>query len=165
MPPPPSPQYSPMGHAIIEPPHLSENLRAPLAAAALPVAMPLGKYHPSNYKNKVKIPEKLVAQTASAAGQSKHGRKNSDIKKKLQQYQRDMVEQAAMAGRMQIPGMKPISPRLLPLNSPGPVTPIELEESGGYLAVGTKSGLPSASPLEVLVTASNPKGQESYTTI
>jgi len=104
--------------------------------------MPLGKYHPSNYKNKVKIPEKLVVtQPASTTNQPKHHRKNSEVKKKLQQYQRDMVEQATIAGRMQISGTRPISPRLLPLDSPGPVTPMELEEKErqGYLSGGMGS--------------------------
>ena len=35
-------------------------------------------------------------------------------------------------------GSKPISPRLLPLGSPGPITPFELEESSetGYVVAG-----------------------------
>lgn len=51
-----------------------------------------------------------------------------------------MVEQAAAAAHMSIPGSKPISPRLLPLLSPGPVTPMELEERDGYLVAGAPSG-------------------------
>ena len=31
---------------------------------------------------------------------------------------------------------KPLSPRLAPLGSPGPVTPMSLESSDGYLALG-----------------------------
>jgi hypothetical protein len=34
--------------------------------------------------------------------------------------------------------VKPTSPILLPLGSPGPITPLELEESGGYLAAGVR---------------------------
>ena len=48
------------------------------------------------------------------------------------------MDQAALAGRMPFPGAKPVSPRLLPLGSPGPVTPMELEESAGYLGAGAK---------------------------
>lgn len=76
-------------------------------------------------------------------GQEKphHSRNKSDIRKKLQQYQRDMVEQAALAGRMTVPGTgKPPSPRLAPLGSPGPVTPMELEERAGYLIAGARAG-------------------------
>lgn len=33
---------------------------------------------------------------------------------------------------------KPTSPRLVPLGSPGPVTPLELEAEEGYLAAGIR---------------------------
>lgn len=59
------------------------------------------------------------------------------IKKKLLQYQQDMREQAAMAARLQIPVRQPRSPKLLPLGSPGPVTPWELDgEANGYPGFG-----------------------------
>lgn len=32
--------------------------------------------------------------------------------------------------------VKPMSPRLVPMGSPGPVTPLLLEEEGGYLVAG-----------------------------
>lgn len=54
-----------------------------------------------------------------------------------------MIEQARMVHASVVaspaasaPGSKPISPRLLPLGSPGPITPFELEESSGYLIAG-----------------------------
>lgn len=51
-----------------------------------------------------------------------------------------MVEQAAIAGKMSMPGPKPVSPRLMPLGSPGPVTPMQLEDSAGYMgALGEKA--------------------------
>lgn len=37
------------------------------------------------------------------------------------------------------PVTKPTSPRLLPLGSPGPVTPLELEGADGYLTAGVKT--------------------------
>lgn len=59
------------------------------------------------------------------------------IKKKLMQYQQDMREQAASAARLQIPNRQPRSPKLLPLGSPGPVTPWELDgEANGYPGFG-----------------------------
>lgn len=99
-----------------------------------------GKYHPSNYKNsgtttavtsapgtQMSVPTFLPNTSNSA----------KDIRKKLQQYQRDMVEQAALAARLSVPGREPISPRLGPLGSPGPVTPWELDgENDGYLERG-----------------------------
>jgi hypothetical protein len=49
-----------------------------------------------------------------------------------------MIEQARHAS-LSTQSIKPISPRLLPLVSPGPVTPIELEESAEYLVAGSQS--------------------------
>ena len=45
-----------------------------------------------------------------------------------------------MISRAQSPGGmdKPTSPRLEPLGSPGPVTPLELEGDGGYLMAGSR---------------------------
>lgn len=87
-------------------------------------------------------------------------RPEGDARQKLQQYQRDMVAQATLAARkimggkeessLSTPGFPsqgmpvsapatadPSSPRLRPLGSPGPVTPMELESSAGsYLDKG-----------------------------
>jgi hypothetical protein len=140
---------------------LAEPFRAP-APAPDPVlaGVPLGKYHPQNYKKPVKIPEKLAPLVQATASQGRnhghghgHSRKKSDVKKKLQQYQRDMVHQAAMGGHVPLPGGKPISPRLLPLSSPGPVTPMELEEgvAPGYL--GARSGPNHAEMVAAMIRA------------
>lgn len=73
---------------------------------------------------------------------------DSGAKHRLQQYQRDMIAQAALAasevlggtanlGGSMVRGQKPVAPRLLPLGSPGPVTPIDLEGGGdSYLTRG-----------------------------
>jgi hypothetical protein len=75
-----------------------------------------------------------------------HERKTSDVKRKLQQYQRDMIVQARMSAANSIAGVatekkEPISPRLLPAGSPGPITPLELEMDGeeGYLVAGWRA--------------------------
>ena len=47
---------------------------------------------------------------------------------------------AAARSSTPIPTESPKSPRLVPLGSPGPVTPLQLEsEDGGYLAVRTST--------------------------
>lgn len=100
---------------------------------------------------------------------SSHTRTESEAQRRLQQYQRDMIAQTALAARqvlgrveaskavslaaiaslhgapvksMQlggtvISGPNPAAPKLEPLGSPGPVTPMELEggESVGYLGL------------------------------
>jgi hypothetical protein len=49
-------------------------------------------------------------------------------------YQQQLVANAARQARG--PAANPSSPRLNPLDSPGPVTPMELEGAGGYLTAG-----------------------------
>lgn len=162
----------------------------PLGAVDNP--LPVGKYYPSNYErthqsppsscpkdsisrsqfrpspaiapSSVQSDSQLLAQPTDRS--SVH---DSDAKRKLQQYQRDMVAQAQLAANQVLGGgsristtlssagtlhgvsmaslrhlagpgsQKPLSPRLLPLGSPGPVTPMDLEGgpqaggSGGYL--------------------------------
>ncbi|KAF7899762.1 hypothetical protein EAF00_004098 [Botryotinia globosa] len=133
---------------------------------ALPetLVIPKGKYYPSNYKpsptsplpapltsipssmlngGNLQLPPKSQRQKPS---NPHHQRKSSDVKRKLQKYQKDMIAQARMVHASVVstpgesaPGSKPISPRLLPLGSPGPITPFELEESSGYLIAGQMS--------------------------
>ncbi|KAJ8128024.1 hypothetical protein O1611_g5613 [Lasiodiplodia mahajangana] len=131
--------------------------------------LPMGKYYPSNYERrkdekKGKHRPKTSDSTTSSSSKSEvpvphitqpsttgHSRNESEAKRRLQQYQRDMIAQATIAlnrgsateaalGPIRSLGftnmIKPSKPRLAPLGSPGPVTPMELEGSaGGYLEV------------------------------
>lgn len=137
-----------------------------------PLVKPIGKYHPSNYKSPnstevsspaLAIPDSVQGgkrrnreKNAVASGMGGHGRTNSDVTRKIQQYQRDMISQAqALAAKNSMNGSptdrrvsgrgekrQPTSPRILPAGSPGPITPLELEEEAGeeegYLAAGTR---------------------------
>jgi hypothetical protein len=122
--------------------------------------MPMGKYHPSNFrvvspahheKPSISAPPMPPASlsipiaTGSARGKSKanpgHERQPSDVKRKIQEYQKSMMVQAKMAstGQIKVVPSKPDSPRLIPLGSPGPITPFELEnEQAGYLIGGSR---------------------------
>ncbi|KAL7621214.1 hypothetical protein AAE478_008531 [Parahypoxylon ruwenzoriense] len=133
--------------------------------------LPMGKYYPSNYKKRkeekrsrqqgrpptsepaVPISSKSESQVSTTRDASTiptgHLRNESEAKRRLQQYQRDMIAQATLAltggnvsaatlGSLRTIGFtsmsKPSKPRLVPLGSPGPVTPMELEGPGdGYL--------------------------------
>ncbi|PBP16088.1 hypothetical protein BUE80_DR013208 [Diplocarpon rosae] len=140
----------------------------PTFSPAVPdtLRIPRGKYHPSNYKSPaapgVATPPShpraarplthlalpLSAAAAAAANprrdrpdRPQHDRKSSEVQRKLQQYQRDMIAQArdaASSTRAKNRERAPISPRLLPLGSPGPITPFELEEADGYLVAGSR---------------------------
>lgn len=131
--------------------------------------LPMGKYYPSNYENRNGSQANLrpLAGTMSSnIGPDSHAipcttsqsNPETELRRKLQQYQRDMIAQASMAANELLsssaksgdkPGIslnslpirdsrfsatgshKPLSPRLLPLGSPGPVTPMDLESIGG----------------------------------
>lgn len=86
------------------------------------------------------------------------GRPDSEAKTRLLQYQRDMITQAQLAKqRLEDGGVAglhgassqrlqktntprgPISPRLQPLGSPGPVTPLALEGADGYLSARSRA--------------------------
>ncbi|KAI1493207.1 hypothetical protein F5X96DRAFT_677238 [Biscogniauxia mediterranea] len=131
--------------------------------------MPMGKYYPSNYekrkddKRRAHGARPLASDSASSnisksdsqvptfkeSPTMNHSRNESEAKRRLQQYQRDMIAQATLAlngGNVNAAALsslrtmgfsnmsKPSKPRLAPLGSPGPVTPMELEGSeDGYI--------------------------------
>ncbi|KAI1771647.1 hypothetical protein F4818DRAFT_198293 [Hypoxylon cercidicola] len=133
--------------------------------------LPMGKYYPSNYVKR-KEEKRSKQQTLRPSSSSPvspvgsksetqvpttrdipaigHSRNESEAKRRLQQYQRDMIAQATLAlngGNMNAATLNslrtigftsmsnnPSKPRLVPLGSPGPVTPMELEGAeDGYL--------------------------------
>ncbi|KAK2771306.1 hypothetical protein CKAH01_14366 [Colletotrichum kahawae] len=142
----------------------------------------MGKYYPSNYESRGSqdptrvCPSAPPTRTSSTRSEGhvptregfRSSRQDSEVRRKLQQYQRDMIAQARLAASEVLVGAasqsdaassstvtlngvpltnlhhigttgshKPISPRLLPLGSPGPVTPMNLEgEDVGYLDRG-----------------------------
>lgn len=107
---------------------------------------PLGKYHPANYQNKSPSitlrPPLRHANSSLSFARPKFERSKSDNKKLLQNYQRDMVQQAARQARSAggIVENPTRAPKLAPLCSPGPVTPMDLEDTttAGYLVAGAR---------------------------
>lgn len=114
-------------------------------------ARPSSAVGPSSVKSDTVVPQ--INRT------DPRGRPDSEAKMRLLQYQRDMITQAqlakqrledggsssypAAAGLHGAPSHRhqrgsgprgPISPRLQPLGSPGPVTPLALEGADGYLS-------------------------------
>ncbi|KAF2087313.1 hypothetical protein K490DRAFT_65705 [Saccharata proteae CBS 121410] len=65
-------------------------------------------------------------------------RQYSEAQRQLYLYQRELIANATRTG-MSTSGTKPVSPRLNPLGSPGPVTPLELEGQGDYLSAGARN--------------------------
>ncbi|KAF5017688.1 hypothetical protein F66182_10362 [Fusarium sp. NRRL 66182] len=133
--------------------------------------LPMGKYYPSNYEHRngsqTSLRPPMAGTVSSNIGPdshaipraTSHSNPETELRRKLQQYQRDMIAQASMAAsellsssaksgeknsgislnslplrdsRFSATGShKPLSPRLLPLGSPGPVTPMDLESNVG----------------------------------
>lgn len=70
-------------------------------------------------------------------------RQYSEAQKQLYAYQRELL---AAGGKLlgKTSAAKPVSPRLIPAGSPGPVTPLELEEAGGGYLTAVGGGSPGA---------------------
>lgn len=174
------------------------------------LSQPLGKYYPSNYENRPSrqpsrqpkidaTPSQRPVPTTPAISEPHIPpyrqepapvRSPSDLERRMQQYQRDMVSQAATAAqavikkrstpslgpiatsrkaarpsRIALPGnfrpeglpenfsldgllnvpLRPASPRLAPLGSPGPVTPMNLEDGHGDNYWSKGRGTPGSS--------------------
>ena len=100
-----------------------------------PLKLPsLPRYHPSNYTSAHSslhsTPDSGYASPQAPMSPRSHQRVISDAQKHLLAYQRETVSAAARSSTP-IQFEKPDSPRLVPLGSPGPVTPLQLEEEGG----------------------------------
>ncbi|KAL8832167.1 MAG: hypothetical protein Q9191_000440 [Dirinaria sp. TL-2023a] len=109
---------------------------------------PLPRFHPANFETPSPSPN-MTRQNPHSSPAKPHHRHVSDAQHKLQQYQRDVV--AASAARAASLSMspsataKPNAPRLDPMGSPGPVTPLMLEPADDYLGAGTL-GSPGSRP-------------------
>ncbi|KAL2209557.1 hypothetical protein CC79DRAFT_1367742 [Sarocladium strictum] len=164
--------------------------------------LPLGKYYPSNYESRANsstqssrpsssslMPPSVNSDsrvTTRSTVSPSTAVQDSEVRRKLLQYQRDMVAQATMAAtevlgtskdsstgsvalaqrnaalhelRLNAPAPhRPLSPRLLPLGSPGPVTPMELEAAASsYLDKAIVSGSPRVDGLSASSTAHTPR--------
>ncbi|KAL8889908.1 MAG: hypothetical protein Q9205_005114 [Flavoplaca limonia] len=109
---------------------------APLTLPSLPA------FHPANYEIGNSSPHS--ARPAS----SPHGRQASEAQRQYQENQRELIlnytrNAVRNSGKAQIP--QPSSPRLNPLGSPGPITPLNLEGQNDYFVSGARKGSTSAS--------------------
>lgn len=160
-------------------------------------ALPMGKYYPTNYENSMSAKQrqrpmppksnlatsiKSEPQVPKYRSEPSHTRTGSEVRRRLLQYQRDMIAQATVAatavleksgsavdpnalaagsalkkiglGGTMLKTHKPLSPRLAPLGSPGPVTPMNLEAPGdSYLTHKTVPSTSQASTPEASTTS------------
>ncbi|KAI9845008.1 MAG: hypothetical protein M1837_005152 [Sclerophora amabilis] len=111
--------------------------RAALKLADLPRFHP-AKFQLSSNPNSASSTPAGPSNSQPPTPQRQHNRRSSDAQRQLQNYQRELVASATRVGRNSSSSIRrPVSPRLNPLGSPGPVTPLALEkEDGGYLTAG-----------------------------
>lgn len=105
----------------------------------------LPRFHPANFASSG---HSSVANTPGTNPNSPHGpaspgmhqKMYAEAQRQVQAYQRDLFPRSPSSTTF--PAERPDSPRLQPLGSPGPVTPLELETGdGGYLYVKSPSRL------------------------
>lgn len=96
----------------------------------------LPRFHPAVYQSPNNTPEAL---SSPAMSPRPHGYRQSSgaSRDALRQY-RELIAGVAPLRNVATAGTsKPAKPRLDPLGSPGPVTPLTLEETEGYLSVNS----------------------------
>lgn len=99
----------------------------------------LPRFHPANYPSS----HSSFASTPASGPSSPHGPMSPILQQKvggeaqtpLHAYQREYLPRPPSSSNNQ----KPVSPKLQPLGSPGPVTPLELEAADGYISLAKAS--------------------------
>ena len=101
--------------------------------------LPIPRFHPSNYEN----PTASSTLRSPAVNRSPvaphHHRHQSDARLMLKQHQRDLITSATRPTNSPImPGgsKTPRGPHLQPRGSPGPATPLALDEQVDYMTAG-----------------------------
>ena len=106
----------------------------------------LPKFHPANFPSREAGPTPLSPRSSRSITSQPRSVRGSDAQQKLQQYQRELIANAANASHSLISeglGANPTPPRLAPLRSPVDLmTPLALEGQDDYLLAG--SGSPSS---------------------
>ncbi len=94
----------------------------------------LPRLHPANFQLSHRMEGDAPQRTRASALRDQF----SDAQHKLHKYQRDLIANATRPARLMTAQTlrDPAPPRLHPLGSPGPVTPLTLEEKGDYLTAG-----------------------------
>ncbi len=105
----------------------------------------LGRYPHTNHKS-VSAPVDDSSKLGIPVPSPKHhsqSRQYSDAQMALHNYQRELIANATRSSRNASTTItyEPLSPRLAPLGSPGPVTPMMLEDDGGYMVAGARPGM------------------------
>lgn len=131
--------YSPTMSQSKQPVSSQVSRPRPQNSAKSPPSFHLGslpRFHPAVYQSQHSS-HSTTSQPPSPLQSRQHTyRPSSSSRDALRQY-RELVESVTLARTPPGPlSPSPSAPRLDPLRSPGPVTPLTLEESSGYLTAG-----------------------------
>ncbi|OCL06791.1 hypothetical protein AOQ84DRAFT_296346 [Glonium stellatum] len=120
-------------------PHSRQQSSTNSASLRLPS---LPRFHPANFPSQHSTPATTPATGPNSpqppVSPRTQQKQYSEAQRQLYLYQRELISSASRSGRG-VPGQKPTSPRLIPMGSPGPVTPLELEGQDGYLMAGVSA--------------------------
>lgn len=122
--------------------------RAPTHSLKLPS---LPRFHPANFPSSHSSLQSTPDGQSSPQPPISPRRIYSDAQRQLYFNQREIMITAATRGSSPGRAGKPTSPRLHPLGSPGPVTPLELEGEEGYLLAGARNSAQESTAPEELV--------------
>jgi len=104
----------------------------------------LPRYHPANYtstnSSTLNTPASPLSSPQPTMSPRQQQRQYSEPQKQLHHYQRELINLNRASVRSpslnSLRSPRPMSPRLVPHGSPGPITPLELEEREGFSLVG-----------------------------
>ena len=102
-------------------------------------SLPVPRFHPSNYENPTASPTVRSSAVNRSSVSPHHHRQLSDARLKLKQYQRDLITSATRSTNTPVMpggGNTPRGPHLQPHGSPGPATPLALDEQVDYMTAG-----------------------------
>ena len=112
----------------------------------------LPRFHPAVYQSPNQTPDTGSGPRSATSPLLKPGnaqnRLSADSPRLMRQYQRELLARADISSRMAASpyAAKPNAPRIDPADSPGPVTPLELENAGDYFMVAGGGNGPAISP-------------------
>lgn len=142
-------------------PHYRQHSSGTGASLRLP---PLGRFHPANFPSSQSSSSAQTPATGPNSPQSPvsprtYQKQYTDAQRQMYQYQQQLLAATARSTRGSV-GPKPSSPRLHPLGSPGPVTPLELEETNDYFMTGVNNN-DAASHVDKLIRKEAQRRRES----
>ena len=107
----------------------------------------LPRYHPANYastnSSTVYTSASPLSSPQPTMSPRQQQRQYSEPQKQLHHYQRELINlnrasvKSPSLNSLRLP--RPMSPRLVPHGSPGPITPLELEEREGFFFGGLRT--------------------------